>query len=95
MAEFNGVALFGFGLRANGEAYQYLTVGDERLEVKVTPKLGKVKSVESFEDGFVVFSCEMRDEEYSDFYEYAEVTGCLDKWAPLLKLVKEVRVVNE
>jgi len=90
----DGVALFGFGLRGD-EAYHYIAVAGERLEVKVTPKLGAVKSVESYDNGFVVFSCEMRDEEYGDFHEVAEVTGCLDKWEPLLKMVKEVKVANE
>ena len=90
----DAVALFGFGLRGD-EAYHYLSVGSERLEVRVTPKLGPVKSVTSYDNGFVVFACEMREEEYGDFYEVAEVTECLDKWAPLLRGIKEVRVVNE
>ena len=88
------VAVFGFGLRGE-EAYHYLSVGSERLEVKVTPKLGPVRRVISYDNGFIVFSCEMREEEYGDFYEVAEVTGCLDKWEPLLRGIKEVRVVNE
>jgi len=88
------VAVFGFGLKGE-EAYHYLSVGSERLEVKVTPKLGPIKRVTSYDNGFVIFSCDMREEEYGDFYEVAEVTGCLDKWEPLLKMVKEVKVANE
>lgn len=93
-SDADAVAIFGFGIRGD-EAYQYLSVDGERLEVKVTPKLGPVKSVESYDNGFIIFACELRDEEYGDFYEVAEVQGCLDKWAPLLRGIKEVRVVNE
>ena len=78
------VAVFGFGLKGE-EAYHYLSVGSDRLEVRVTPKLGPVKSVESYDNGFVAFACELRDQEYGDFYEVAEVQGCLDKWEALLR----------
>jgi len=88
------VAVFGFGLKGE-EAYHYLSVGSERLEVKVTPKLGPIKRVTSYDNGFIGFACDMREEEYGDFHEVAEVQGCLDKWEPLLRKIKEVRVVNE
>jgi len=78
MSEADVVALFGFGLRGD-EAYHYIAIAGERLEVTVTPKLGLVKSVESYDNGFIVFACDLRDEEYGDFYEVAEVQGCLDK----------------
>ncbi len=89
------IAVFGFGLRNTTEAYHYISVGNDRLEVPVTPALGPVLSVASYENGFIVFSCAMRTEEYGNFHEYAEVTGCLDKWGPLLESVTEIKVQNE
>lgn len=88
------VARFGFGLNSSG-AYHYLEVAGERLEAPVTPKLAQVLDVISYSDRFIIFSCDWRDEEYGDFHELAEVTGCLDKWEPILETVTEVIVVNE
>lgn len=88
------VARFGFGLNSSG-AYHYFEIDGERLEAPVTPKLGPVKSVASYDSGFIVFACEMRNEKYRNFYEYADVIGQLNKWVPLLESGTEIIVVNE
>lgn len=87
-------ATFGFGLRATG-AYLYLTVSDERLEAPVTERIGPIKSITSYSDGFITFSCDLSTEEYADFHEYAELQGVLDKWESLFKAIKEVQIRNE
>jgi hypothetical protein len=90
----NNTALFGFGTQTTG-AYLYLAIDGERMECKVTDKLGAIASVASFEDGFIIFACALNSEEYADFSEIAELNGCLDKWLGLFNTVKEVIVVNE
>jgi hypothetical protein len=37
----------------------------------------------------------MRAEEYANFWEVAEVQGCLNEWESILKDVTEVKIVNE
>lgn len=61
----------------------------------MTQKLGPVLDVLSYSNGFTVFSCAKRAEEYGDFMEYAEITGQLDKWSPMLESVTEVKILNE
>jgi hypothetical protein len=87
-------ALFGFGLQPSG-AYLYLSIADERLECKVTRNLGPILSVTSYDDGFLTFTCVSNPEEYADFYELAEVLGCLDKWSVLFAVISDVKIVNE
>jgi len=88
------VALFGFGKNGLG-AYLYLYVDGKRIEGAVTSAIGTVHSIASYSEGFIIFSCDIRDEEYANFWEVAEQQGCLDEWEDVLKSVTDVKIVNE
>ncbi len=55
------LAKFRFGVK-HSDAYHYLEINGERLEAPVTPKLGQVRIFAPYDNGFIVFACEMRDE---------------------------------